>query len=995
MKPTRRTVAIPPEDDIPAGTKRSSEATKPVESKEPPEAKKPNDGKKPADVKKKKGPDWLQRLIRLKPGPLRRAVLIVIALIIFFGLGSLISRVWTNYLWYQEVSYTNVFWTPIVARLCVGLFFAVVFFALFYGSLWLARKISPRLLAVPETQDDNVFEWAAKRKWPGRLMLAVSIVIAIIVGAIYSSRWEQILLFLNRADFGYLDPQFGEDASFFVFTLPVWSMLVNFVGAALLFAFIATAFTYVVDRALVLNQNNKIRLAPHVKAHLSAILALAMVAKAADYMLQRWELDYSTRGATFGASYTDVHASLPVLTFLAIVSLIAAAIFLVNIRYKGWRLPAIAIAVMFLTWAIAGKAYPAIIQQYKVSPNEITAESEYIARNIDATRWAFGLNEITKVSSQASTDLTAADVVANSGTTNNVRLWEPRPALSTYAQIQEIRLYYSFNDVDVDRYVVDGEYRQVLMSARELDQTQLPEQSQTWVNQHLTYTHGYGFVLSPVNEATSSGLPRLFVSDIPPVTDTDLKISRPEIYYGESGNSYVVIGTTSPEFDYPKGDANEFVKSYTGEGGVSIGSRARRLAFAFRFNSMKLFFSSSLTEDSRIMYRRTLEERVEALAPFLAYDGDPYLVLRDDGSLVWMWDAYTHSSRFPYSQPASNDSTNYIRNSIKVVIDAYSGRVIFYQIDPDDPMANAWGKVFDGLFTPGDQMPEDLRRHMRYPEDLYSLQASVLATYHMTDPQIFYNKEDMWEIPMEIYGQEEIPVAPYYEVLALPGATEPEFALLQPFAPLSKKNMVSLLAARQDGENYGKLMLVDFPKNKLIYGPSQMEARISNDPVISSQLTLWSQAGSQVIRGNLLVVPIKESLMYFEPVYLQAEQSPIPELTRVIAAYGDEIVMEPTLTDALVKIFGEEVGPGTTITSGGTTTTLPSTTTTTVASSTTTTTVVGGTTTTLPSDVAALIELANQYYQAAIEAQKSGDWGEYGRQLEELGRVLEALEALR
>lgn len=417
------------------------------------------------------------------------------------------------------------------------------------------------------------------------------------------------------------------------------------------------------------------------------------------------------------------------------------------------------------------------------------------------------------------------------------------------------------------------------------------------------------------------------------------------------------------------------------------------MAFSFRFNSLKLFFSSSLTDDSRIMYRRTLKERVQALAPFLAYDKDPYLVLRDDGSLVWIWDAYTYSDRFPYSQPLPQQTTNYIRNSIKVVIDAYSGKVTFYQIDAGDPVANAWGDVFDGLFTPGEQMPEDLRRHLRYPEDLYSTQASVLATYHMTDPQIFYNKEDMWEIPMEIYGQEEIPVVPYYEVLALPGETEPEFALLQPFAPLSKKNMVALLAARQDGENYGKLMLVDFPKNKLIYGPSQMEARISNDPVISSQLTLWSQAGSEVIRGNLLVVPINESLMYFEPVYLQAEQSPIPELTRVIVAYGDDIVMEPTLTDALVKIFGEEVNPGaTTTTTGSTTTTAPPQTTTTVPSVTTTTT--GGPTTTLPADVASLIALANQHYEAAIEAQRRGDWGEYGRQLEELGRVLTALEAL-
>jgi uncharacterized membrane protein (UPF0182 family) len=704
-------------------------------------------------------------------------------------------------------------------------------------------------------------------------------------------------------------------------------------------------------------------------------------------MMQSWALNYSKRGVVFGASYTDVHASLPVLHFLAIVSLVAAVLFMANIRYRGWRLPAVAIVIMFLTWAFAGKAYPAIVQQYRVSPNEISAETPYIANNIEATRWAFGLDKITNVPLAATNDLTAADIRANSGTIDNVRLWEPRPALSTYSQIQEIRLYYAFKDVDVDRYTIDGKYRQVLVSARELDQTQLQKQSQTWVNQHLTYTHGYGAVVSPVNEAGGDGLPILMVRDIPPRTDTDLKITRPEIYYGELGNQFVVVKTTSPEFDYPKGDTN-VTATYQGQGGIAIGNKIRQAAFSFRFRTLKLFVSSSLTADSRVMFRRTIGERVQALAPFLTYDKDPYLVIRDDGSLVWMWDAYTTSGRFPYSQPRA-DGTNYMRNPIKVVINAYDGRVTFYQIDGADPLANAWGKVFKGLFTPGDQMPADLRAHMRYPEDLYSVQADVLTIYHMKDPQIFYNKEDVWEIPMEIYGAEEIPVVPYYEVLALPGETVPEFALLQPFAPLTKKNLASLMVARQDGEHYGELLVIDFPKDKLVFGPSQVEARISNDPIISSQLTLWNQSGSQVIRGNLLVVPINQSVMYFEPLYLQAQQSPIPELTRVIVSYGDQVVMEPTLSDALTKIFGERID------TGSTTTTAPGSTTTTVPSGTTTTTTApGSTTTTLTSDRAALIAQANQFYQGAIAAQKLGNWAEYGRQIEELGKVLDALAAL-
>ncbi len=937
---------------------------------------KPNSAPKPA----KPG-----RILRLKPGPLRRFVIIVIALAVFFGLGSLLSRIWTNYLWYAEVGQTGVFWTPVVARICVGLFFAVVFFAIFYGNLWLARKISPRLLAVKDAGDEDILELKPSRRWPGRLLLLIAVVLSIIIGAAYSSRWEEVLLFLNGGSFGYADPLFNKDASFFVFTLPLWKTLVNFVGMTLLFTFVATALTYMADRALVLDGRNRVRLAPHVKAHLSVILALAMVAKAGDYMIQSWSLDYSTRGAVFGASYTDVHASLPVLHFLAIVSLVAAAIFLANIRYRGWRLPAIAIAVMFLTWVLAGKVYPAIIQQYKVSPNEITAETPYIANNIEATRYAFGLNNITSVPDAATSDLTAAEIKENQATLESVRLWEPRPALDTYQQIQEIRLYYAFTDVDVDRYVVDGRFRQVLMSARELDQNKLQPQSQTWVNKHLTYTHGYGFVMSPVNEAGGDGLPLLWVSDIPPRTDTDLKITRPEIYYGELGNDYVVVKTTSAEFDYPKGDTN-VSSTYAGQGGVAIKSKIRQLAFSFRFGTLKVLFSDSLTDESRIMYRRTLSERVQALAPFLQYDRDPYMVLRDDGSLVWLWDAYTTSDRFPYSQPHGN-TVNYIRNPIKVVINAYDGKVTFYQIDNTDPLANAWGKVFPGLFTPGDQMPADIRRHMRYPEDVFSVQADMLTTYHMTDPVIFYNKEDVWEIPTEIYGTEPAKTVPYYQTLAFPGRTEPEFALLLPFTPLSKQNMSSLLVARQDGDKYGKLATLDFPKDKLVFGPSQIEARISNEPDISAQLTLWNQSGSKVIRGNLLVVPIGNSIMYFEPLYLQATQSPIPELTRVIVAYGDKVVMEPTLAEAVLKIFsgGAVTGSTTTTTSGGTTTT------TAPGGATTTTTVNTGTS--IPTDPAALAILANALYNQAMEAQRRGDWAEYGRVIDQLGVVLEALQA--
>jgi hypothetical protein len=954
-------------------------------------------------VKKPAKPVKRGRILKMKPGPLRNLVILIIFVVIFFGLGSVISRIWTNYLWFAEVGQTTVFWTPFLAKLCIFLVFAAIFFGIFYGSLWLARTISPRLLAGRRGDDEDVLELKSRRRWPGVLLVFGAIVVAVIVGASYTGRWQEILLFLHGGSFGYADPLFKKDASFFVFTLPVWKLLVDFVGISMLVTFVGTSFIYLLERAMVLNARNRLTLAPHVKAHLSVILAIAMVAKAGDYMIQAWSLDYSTRGAVVGASYTDVHASLPVLHFLAIVSLVAAAIFLANIRYRGWRLPALAIAVMFLTWAIAGKAYPAIIQSYRVSPNEIAVEKPYIANNIEATRYAFALNDISTVQSPAASNLTASDVKADQSTLQNVRLWDPRPALDTYQQTQAIGLYYVFKDVDVDRYAVNGTYQEVLISGRELDQTKLAPTAQTWQNLHLVYTHGYGFVMSPVNEAEASGLPVYLVKGFPPQTSTDLKITRPEIYYGESGNDYIIVKGTAPEFDYAKGDANATATVfYKGDGGVSIGGFMRQLAFSFRFRQPRILASGSITKDSRIMYMRTIEERVQALAPFLTYDKDPYLVLRDDGSLVWMWDAYTTTDRFPYSQTHGN-GVNYMRNPIKVVINAYDGKVTFYQVDSKDALANAWGKVFPGLFTPGDQMPADLQAHMRYPEDYFSTQADMLATYHMTDPTIFYNKQDVWQIPTELYaGSKPVKTVPYYQMLSLPGSPKTEFSLALPFTPLGKQNMSSLLVARQDGADYGKLVTVGFPQGTLVFGPAQIEARIESDPTISSQLTLWKQGGSNVIHGNLLVVPVADSVMYFEPLYLQADQNAIPELTRVIVAYNDKVVMEPTLSDALLAIFGPgaAIGPttstsggGTTTTTGGgaTTTTTPGSTTTTTPGSTTSTTL--GTGTTLPTDPAQLIALANSLYQQALQAQRDGDWAEYGQLIDRLGQVLAALQA--
>ena len=924
----------------------------------------------------------------------RNLIIVAAVLVALVVVGMLLARFWTDLLWFGEVGYTQVFWTQIWASLLVGLVGGVFFLIVFLVNVMLARRLSPRVRLAGQTRGDDVLELVPTEDGVVRwVLVAVSVVVAFFFGLAASGNWTHVLLFLNQAPFGYQDPVFGLDASFFVFTLPFLRDILSLTAWAVVLSLGGTVVVYVLDRAVAFTEERRPVLSPHVKGHLSVLLALLLLLKGADWLLKTWELNFSTRGVVFGASYTDVHAELPVLRFLAIVSVVAAVILLVNIKYKGWRLPAIAVGLMLLVWLGAGQIYPAIVQSYQVGPNEIQKESPYIADNIESTRWAFGLDNVTNIPFPASQTLAAADILANTATIDNIRLWDTKPLLDAYTQLQEIRLYYRFTDVDVDRYTVDGTYRSVMLATRELDQSQLQDQAKTWVNQHLTYTHGYGIVVSPVNQVTAQGLPDFVVKDIPPQGATDLQILRPEIYYGEVGNDYVVVKTGAKEFDYPKGDANVFT-TYAGTGGVGIGSVLRRAAFSARFGTISLLLSNYFTSDSRIMFRRTIKERVQAIAPFLQYDKDPYMVLRADGSLIWVWDAYTTTSNFPYSQPRAN-GINYIRNSVKVTIDAYNGTVTLYQFDPDDAIASTWARVYPGLFKPATELPADLRAHLRYPEDMYSMQAEVLATYHMTEPQVFYNKEDVWQIPKQLSGTDEVPVAPYYVIMGLPGEPQEEFLLLQPFSPLDKKNMVAWMAARMDGDKYGQLVVFNFPKDKLVFGPAQVEARISNDPVISGQLTLWDQSGSRVIRGNLFVIPIEDSIVYVEPLYLQAEQSPIPELTRVIVSYEDKVVMEPTLAAALEGVFGPGSTPSTTGT-GDTTTTVSGATTTTVTTATTTTSAPTTTTTTpgtvLPTDRAGLIALAQQHYDAAVTAQRNGDWAEYGRQIDELGRVLTALK---
>jgi hypothetical protein len=643
--------------------------------------------------------------------------------------------------------------------------------------------------------------------------------------------------------------------------------------------------------------------ASHARAHLLTLGALILLVKAGGYYLDTYDLLFSPRGIIFGAGYSDINAQLPALRVLTILSLVCAAICIWQIGRRGIRPVFIALAVLLVGNIIGLGIYPTLLQRFRVVPNEVVAERPYIEQNIKFTRMAYGLDRIQEEEFPAEETLTAEDLRKNDATIKNIRLWDHRPLLVTYAQLQEIRTYYRFVDVDNDRYMVDGQLRQVMLSARELSYRNLP--SRIWINEHLTYTHGFGVVMGPVNRITPEGLPDFWIKDIPPASTGPIKVARPEVYYGEIGNEYVFVKTRAQELDYPAGDKNVY-SNYAGEGGVPIQSFLRKILFALRFGDVKIVLSNDIIGESRVMYYREIGERVKKAAPFLQFERDPYLVIGQDGRLFWIIDAYTTSNQFPYSEPVRGMG-NYIRNSVKAVVDAYNGSLAFYLSEPDDPVVKAYAQAFPGLFQPLSAMRADLRPHIRYPQEFFAVQARMFATYHMRDPQVFYNKEDLWNIPRKTIEGQEREMESYYTIMRLPGEKIEEFILLTPFNPSKKDNMIAWMAARSDGPHYGKLIAYIFPKQKLIYGPRQIEARIDQDAFISQQLSLWSQRGSQVIRGSLLAIPIERSLLYVEPLYLAAEKGSLPELKRVIVAFGNQIAMEENLEASLAQIFG---GPG-------------------------------------------------------------------------------------
>jgi len=821
--------------------------------------------------------------------------------ILLAGLGQAVP-LYTDWLWYREVGFTQVFTTVLSLRGWLFLGVGGVVFLFMYGNLWVAART-----AAP----DVLWELDDQLGLPGRavleplirrLLLPVMAVIAVLSGLRAGASWEMVVGYVNATPFGAADPLFGRDLSFFVFELPLWRFLYGGAMTLVIGTLLLSVATYVLLRSLVLTGQGP-RLAAGARTHLLGLGAVLLLLRALGFWLDRYELVYSARGVVFGASYTDVHATLPALSVLTALAFLCAAACVLQITRPGWGFLVAGLVVLGVVWAGGLGVWPSLLQRFQVTPNELVAERPYIEHNIRMTRQAYGLESIKEQDFPAEDRLTSAAIERNSLTIKNIRLWDHRPLLTTFAQLQEIRTYYKFAGVDVDRYTVNGEYRQIMLSTREMSYQHLP--SRVWINEHLTFTHGFGLVAGPVNRITPEGLPELWVKDIPPnVSGGFPKITRPEIYYGHLSNDYVIVRTKSQELDYPSGDQNVYSR-YTGRGGVAVSGFLRKLAFAIRFGELKILLSDDLTAESRVMMYRRVAERVRQAAPFLRFDQDPYLVVTEAGRLVWIVDAYTTTDRYPYSQP--DRGLNYIRNSVKATVDAFDGNVVFYVVDSKDPLIRTWARAFPGLLTPFEKMPADLRAHVRYPEDLFSLQARMYGTYHMQDPQVFYNKEDLWTIPRLTMEGRDREMEPYFTVMRLPGGKTEEFVLLSGFNPARRDNMIAIMAARSDAPNYGGLIVYTFPKQKLVYGPRQVDARVNQDPLISAAFSLWNQQGSRVLRGSLLAIPIEDSLIYVQPIYLSAEQGALPELRRVIVAFGNQIAMEPTLEQSLQRIFGVRI----------------------------------------------------------------------------------------
>jgi uncharacterized membrane protein (UPF0182 family) len=866
-----------------------------------------------------------------------RVVLVAVigALLLLLVSARGIAGLYTDYLWFDSLDFTSVWSGVLLAKISLALVFFAAFFVLVFGNLLIAQRLAPRIRpAGPEEDALRQFHAVFQRR-PTGLLVGISLLLALMFGTGVAVRWDDWILFRNAVDFGTTDPLFNRDVGFYIFRLPFLIFAANWLFASLVVVAMVTAGAYYLNGGIRL-QVPAPRVTPAVKAHLSVLLGLIAMVKAANYYLDRFDLLYSTRGAAHGAAYTDVNAQLPALNLLIFISVLAAILFLVNIRSQGWVLPVIAVGLWGLVAVVAGTAYPAFVQRFRVEPAESTREVRFIERNIEATRAAMGLDDVDVRQFAYDEQLSAEALVRNGDTVRNIRLWDPAVLRRTYQRLQEVRTFYRFTDVDVDRYPVEGEVTQILLSARELNPDSLP--SDTWENRHLAFTHGYGAVLSPANSVTSDGQPDFLVRNIPPQGQPS--ITQPRLYFGEAIGGYGIVNTGRDEIDFVREDGTAVTNRYDGEGGVGIGSILRRVAFALRFGDINPVISGFMRPDSRILYVRDVRERVQTIAPFLHFDSDPYPVVLD-GRIVWLVDAYTTSARYPYAQRADVNRVspgsglrhdfNYVRNSVKVAVDAYDGHATFYVVDPDDPIVAAYAKAFPRLFTPASEVPAALRAHFRYPEDVFRVQTNMWGRYHISDPNEFYSQSDRWNIaqdpgtgsglaavapppPGPQGGAPAQPMErrmePYYLLMKLPGEANIEFLLLQPFVPFSeddtRRELSAFMVAKSDPEGYGDFEVFVMPRDRQVDGPAIINARINQDPEVSQLITLLSRAGSEVLLGNLVLIPVEQSLIYIRPLYVQATgANAVPELKKVIVAFGDRIAIRDTLQDALVAVFGD------------------------------------------------------------------------------------------
>ena len=896
-----------------------------------------------------------------------RTILLVVLFLAFFVLPSTTTFL-VDWLWFEEVGYWPVFATAITTRSAIGVgVFAFTF-------LWLAANLRHALNAASGAPSSFTTREGFTIVLPTRdqlrpLAMLAAAAAAVLLALFASSEWLTLLRWWHQTPFTSADPILGYNAAFYIFTLPLLELVRGMGFALVALAAIGSAAVYGLAGELALTPFG-LRMAPSVRRHGAVLAAVLFAILALSAWLDQPRALVTVSGIIQGASYADVHARMP--AALALAAAAAVGVILSILRAMDrvpWAL--VGAAGLYAVVLLGGSIYATFIQRFVVAPNEQAREAPYITHNIAATRQGFALDRIEDRELTGDAELTRDDIERNRETLDNVRLWDHQPLLETFGQIQEIRTYYDFISVDNDRYDIDGRTRQVMLSVRELNPTTLP--NRTWINERLVFTHGHGLTLGPVNQVTQEGLPVLFIRDLPPVSSIDLPVTQPSIYFGELSNDYVVTRTRAREFHYPKGEDNVYA-DYDGHGGIQISSVLRKLLFAAHFRAYQILLSDDITSESRLMFDRQIRTRVHKIAPFLIYDQDPYPVV-DGGRIFWIQDAYTTSARYPYSS-ATTENINYIRNSVKIVIDAYHGTVTFYLAEPSDPVVQTITKMFPTLLRPLTEMPPGLRRHVRYPEGIFNMQAAVYSTYHMTNPAVFYNKEDQWEVPAIDRGAESHRMEPYYTIMKLPGERAAEFIQMLPFTPRRRDNLASWMVARSDGEHYGQLLVFQFPKQTLVFGPRQVVGRINQDQVIAPQITLWNQQGSEVIQGTLMVIPVEESLIYVRPLYLRAQAGRIPELTRVIVAYQNQIVMERTLEAGLSRIFG------TAIPSGARPDTPPP--------RPDSEDRAAGAGATVAPDLAVEARAA---YDRAIAAQRAGDWAKYGEEIRRLGEILGRMKA--